>query len=100
MVSVPNTLRAIQQIEPKERNIMKKLSLLSVFASWISLKLPLFKNLYKNSNIVIVDNPYPTIPGRSISARRNITELVKFNNRSHTAHQGKKECARRVKRGW
>ncbi len=50
------------------------------------------------SGRVVVENTYPVRAGHPYSRLRDITELVKYKNRSHTAHQGKNECARRVRK--
>jgi len=74
---------------------MKKI--LSVFAAAIYAKFNDFSQETKKPNRIIVKNPYPKRPGIWKTAMRDITPLTKYKASSHLAHQGEKECARRVR---
>ena len=57
-------------------------------------KLPSLKTGSAKSKRLIVNNPYNRA---GYARRRDITPLTEMKNRKHMPHQGKKECARRVR---
>ncbi len=59
-------------------------------------KLPKITTNPAKSKRVISPNPYIKKNKQKYANKRDLTYLFKFLNRSHTAHQGKKECSRRV----
>jgi len=60
-------------------------------------KLPSLQPTTKKSSRVITLNPYIKKSKRKYSCLRDITELIKMKNSKYMPHQGKQECARRVK---
>jgi len=60
-------------------------------------KLPSITSGPAKSKRVIANNRYKLPPGISRTQRRDITPLTEMKNRKHMPHQGKQECARRLK---
>ena len=60
-------------------------------------RLPSLERAAVKSKRVIVLNPYVDKKYRKHSRRRDIAPLTKFRASKYMPHQGKQECARRVK---